>query len=148
MPLKGFTEKSFKIAFYKAEYGKDLDKWISFLTNGPYSHVELIFDSISFSASARDNGVRYKDINYIPERWTIIELPDTKINIVWCDSQLGKKYDYIGALCSWPGIGFNYRDRWFCSEICATVLKKHKLYFGNTKISPNKLYSIIKEQKW
>ncbi len=68
-------------AFYKATrpglqgiYSRAV-RWID---RGPYSHAELVFsDGLSASASWMDGGVRFKRIDYDPERWDFVTLPDS-----------------------------------------------------------------------
>lgn len=138
-----------KLAFYKAKYGDKLDKAISLLSHGEFSHCEFIFpgyDNVAFSSSYRDNGVRFKQIDFNPDRWEIIDLAKT-IRVSeqeianWCQCQVGCKYDIIGAILQ---ISF-YNNRWYCSEICSTILQ----YFSHiplkrTTISPTKLYYSVK----
>lgn len=134
-----------KLAFYIAKYGDKLDKTISFFTRGEFSHVELVFsDGVSFSSSYRDNGVRFKTIDF-GERWNIIDINKflhQKEETIrsWCEGQVGCKYDILGAIFQKTF----YQDRWYCSEICSTVL----FYYGNryivkTTIPPIKLYNLV-----
>ena len=67
-----------KLACYKGKRGGTagfFDAAVRWWTRGPYSHVELVFsDGMSASSSMRDGGVRFKEIEYHPDRWDFIEL--------------------------------------------------------------------------
>lgn len=122
-----------QLAFYKGK-GTWLDAVIRWVTRSPYSHVELILDptdkgndgeSLCFSSSARDGGVRVKRIKLNPDHWDIqtIEWPvGDHIERLFANLA-GSKYDYWGLLFSQF---FNWRrhskTRWFCSEVIAFAL--------------------------
>ena len=116
-----------------------------------FSHVELVVDGISCSASQYENKVRCKRINYNPSCWEFIELPVSytqrhKVGDFFKD-KIGKKYDYLGIL------GFIFgnrdsRDKWFCSEICTEALKQAGIIKWNkdsARVSPNDLYEFFLE---
>jgi hypothetical protein len=142
-----------KIAFYKAWVAGDLkDKLISIWTLGPYSHCELIFsDGVSFSSSWRDDGVgvRYKDIHYLPKRWTFIDIPATEEQELevrsWCDTKVveNAKYDWRGIIqFVIPFIKQSDED-WFCSEICIAALNHGGVTDLSTFNSPNSFYRLL-----
>ena len=117
-----------KVALYKGKRGGfagAFDAAVRWWTRGAYSHVELIFsDGMSASASARDGGVRFKDIEYHPDRWDIIEIDgDEEYARAFFEKRVGLKYDYFGLF------GFVWRPHsgsallWFCSEIVMGALK-------------------------
>jgi hypothetical protein len=117
-----------KVALYKGKRGGSagaFDAAVRWWTRGAYSHVELIFsDGISASASARDGGVRFKDIEYHPDRWDIIEIEaDEEYARAFFEKRVGLGYDYFGLF------GFVWRPHsgsallWFCSEIVMGALK-------------------------
>lgn len=143
-----------RVAFYKAwcGSGKKLDKLISIWTWGPFSHCELIFsDGTSFSSSSRDGGVRYKKIHYVPDHWEILDIdinPNQEKDLrSWCDGEVGKSYDYLGVLMYVPRkTDVQNKKKWYCSEICSTVLEFAGLYEGKTTISPNTFYKEV--AKW
>ena len=140
-----------ELMFYHAKYGDWKDKVISWWTWGPYSHTEIRFpDGQCFSSSVRDGQqVRFKKIEVDPEHWTILQLPleETPEIRAYCDSQLGKKYDWLGifgfALFKEYDAGINNPKKWYCSEICAEILR----HLGWTdiphKVSPNKLFKLV-----
>jgi hypothetical protein len=117
-----------KVALYKGKRGGfagAFDAAVRWWTRGAYSHVELIFsDGMSASASSRDGGVRFKDIEYHPDRWDIIEIEaDEEYARAFFEKRVGLKYDYFGLF------GFVWRPHsgsallWFCSEIVMGALK-------------------------
>jgi len=117
-----------KVALYKGKRGGfagAFDASVRWWTRGAYSHVELIFsDGMSASASSRDGGVRFKDIEYHPDRWDIIEIEaDEEYARAFFEEREGLGYDYFGLF------GFVWRPHsgsallWFCSEIVMGALK-------------------------
>lgn len=116
-----------KVAFYKYEHGNYEDWLIAKATSSKFSHVELIFDDgYSFSSSPRDNGVRFKKINYVPEKWEIIDLKVSdlrKINIERkAKSIVRKKYEYdrVAIYCGWAGI--RSYGKFICSDVISYLL--------------------------
>lgn len=157
--------KTLKIAFYKATYGDWLDKTIAFFSNGPYSHVEMIFENnLSFSSSPRKNGIDFRtaefkdsgetskansEITFITERWTFIDVTvnDTQYNTIWdfCEEQVGKKYDWFGAVYSVLPIIPGSSNRWYCSEVIIASFHTANLWLPiNEEITPVELYYDIK----
>jgi len=142
-----------RIAFYKAWVAGDLkDKIVSLWTFGPYSHCELMFsDGICFSASWRDDGVRFKKINLLPDRWDVVEIPTTeeqeqKIR-EWCEERTreGSTYDWWGIIqFALPFIKQKDED-WFCSEVCIAGLNHAGVVNFSTYNSPNSLYRLLKK---
>lgn len=134
-PLKGASlqprfpdgitvEKCVKVAFYRGK-GDWKDKVIRWATKSPYSHVEVVgLDGRAYSSSARDGGVRIKEIDFGDGKWDLVECP-------WMDQshvdrialQVGKKYDYTGLLLSQAlNLSRHKRKRFFCSEIVAWAI--------------------------
>ena len=132
-----------KLAFYKGTrkglqgvYSR-LTRWVD---SGPYSHCELIFsDGSSASASFIDGGVRFKQIEYKPEHWDIINLQgfDEDKARQWFEDHEGEKYDLLGNL---RFIFFFVKpslNRWFCSEAIAEALD----FAESWRLGPNGLAS-------
>lgn len=134
------------VAFYKAKYGTLLDRWISWVTWGPYSHCELVFrDGLWFSSSPRDGGTRFKRIEFDDSHWDFIEIPlDLERERVvrdFCEVERGKPYDWAGAIFRLPFIN----GRWFCSEICFEALSKSvKLKGESFWATPNSLWKTLR----
>jgi uncharacterized protein YycO len=146
-----------QLAFYLAKYGDYQDKLIAWATGGKYSHVELIFKTGEwFSSSTRDGGVRFKKIMPNPEHWdyTTIEVSDSQEfrMYVWCESQVGKPYDWFGAIIAGSRFSIkkqtNTRSKWFCSEICGRSLIMENLIQSKTdQITPNCLWNYLTNTK-
>lgn len=139
-----------RMAFYKAEYGAKYDKWISWATWGDYSHVELVFsDDLWFSSSPRDDGVRYRAIEFIPEHWDMIDLsvtPEEEATIrIWCDGKVGAGYDWWGVLHFYLRFLPQSKDKWFCSEIVLAALQNIGWFAGVKawRVSPNRLFGMM-----
>lgn len=93
---------------------------------GPYSHVELVFaGDIAASASFIDGGVRLKQIQFDPDHWDFIDLPDALEDDArrWFVDRIGEKYDIAGNIrFIFPPMR-DGRRKWFCSEAIAAALK-------------------------
>jgi hypothetical protein len=140
--------------FYLASSGDWVDKFIAIATLGPFSHVEMYFPNrlLTFSSSARDGGCRAKMITFNPQHWIRKGLTcsaQTAADIfAWCETQRGRKYDYLGALIG-PWFGWKHDDElWYCSEICSAALRD----FGVMPdlphhLSPNTLWHHVVNSK-
>ena len=121
-----------KVAFYKVKGNPNArwdDKIIAFVSRGNYSHVELVFsDGISFSSSNRDGGTRFKYIDYNKDNWDIFDLnisPEDEGKMRLLALRLtDKEYDLIGALTSPLKLCLQNKDKYFCSEVCLTLIKE------------------------
>lgn len=119
---------SLSIAFYKGVhsgipgiYNRGVQIW----TRSIYSHCELIFsDGMSASASYMDGGVRFKSIEYDPEKWDIYTLPDYLEDNArqWFVEHEGQRYDIWGNVHFVFSIIGDSSNRWFCSEACLAAL--------------------------
>ncbi|MEO0485259.1 MAG: hypothetical protein AAF092_05050 [Pseudomonadota bacterium] len=140
------------LAFYKGR-GRTLgeriqDAAIRFATRGIYSHCELIGgravlgeEALCLSSSGRDGGVRSKRILLKPESWDLVYLDiDAAEPVAFIRAQIGAKYDYVGILLSHVmALGLHRRDRWTCSEICASAIWMTQAQ----RISPQSLFDIV-----
>lgn len=94
-------------------------------TRGKYSHCELVFsDGVAASASFLDGGVRFKKIEFNPDKWDFIELPAHKEAAAraWFVKNEGKNYDLIGNVRFVLGFIEDHRDKWSCAEAVADAL--------------------------
>lgn len=113
-----------KIAFYKGRK-RFFNRFVSWWTSGPYSHVEAVFDTVTnvndltlcASSSFMDKGVRLKWIELSPDHWDIIDVPTIGGIQVrdWFLKHKGEGYDVIGLLSTSCPIKHSGR-RWFCNE--------------------------------
>lgn len=150
-----------KVAFYKGNRWHDpiaflTDNAIRLWTFSKYSHCEIIAVDrfgveLSYSSSARDGGVRYKEIDYDLEKWDVFELKgleETPMGFMFLNEQLGKGYDFKGIFLT-QFINFNRHNvnRWFCSEICHQFCVRAGLKSPKPshQYSPKRLYKWLKE---
>ena len=140
-----------KLAFYKAFNNPNArwdDKLIAFYTKGKYSHVELIINGYMYSSSPRDGRVRKTQHTTDNKSWDYVEIEIKEANVIdFFNMTQGNKYDWLGIL----GFIIPIKDRtneWFCSEWVSNALKIsgcEKLWkLEPSKISPNRLYKILK----
>ena len=137
---------SFRVAFYKVNhtgiqgiYSRAVRWW----TKTIYSHCELIFSNgQAASASFMDGGVRFKQIDFEPEKWDFIDLPDylEPAARAWFVKYQGAKYDLLGNLHFVVGAVGDDDSKWFCSEAVAAALGIDKAY----RYDPGDLYPILK----
>lgn len=132
-----------KVAFYYANKGSWLDRWIGLLTWGQFSHCEIVFsDGTCFSSSPRDGGTRFKKINFQPDHWEFIELElsyqDEDTVLAFCEGEVGKPYDWAGAIFRLPFMN----GRWYCSEVCVEALERGGVPIDGSSFwsTPNSLF--------
>lgn len=137
---------SMKLAFYKAEHGNLVDTIVSRVIKSKYSHVEFVFsDGVCASASPREKGVRFKQIDINNGKWDLYDIkPDLLIekNVrYWFLTHLGDSYDTLGAI----GSGFNLplysRHKKFCSLCLAIIFK-----LPNINLNPETLRITLLEK--
>jgi len=145
----------FKVAFKKSTTSA-FGALIKFYTRGPYCHAELMFsDGRLFSSDEEDGGTRWipgpkagVEYDYIDVPLTQHEEDEIK---AFCANEEKCAYDKVGIGFSFLPIPLGYQNSedWFCSEICVAGLQVVRWLSGYTpaRISPNKLYKILKEEK-
>ena len=116
-----------KCAFYKATLpGVQglYSRLVRFIDRGAYSHCELVFsDGMSASSSFLDRGVRFKQIDFDPAKWDIVEVTgDEKSARQWFNAHAGQPYDLIGTARFIFGVIPPSQKKWFCSEAVAAAL--------------------------
>jgi len=143
-----------KVAFRKKPssiYAHIIRLW----TMGKFSHSELVFsDGRTFSSDEADGGTRWTDRAMPSSEWDFIDIPCTTKQEnrarVFCEGEDGCKYDMVGIGFSFlpVPIGWQSAEKWFCSEICVAALQQIGYLIGYTpsRISPNKLYKILKSE--
>lgn len=102
-----------------------------YLDNGPYSHTELIFSDVRYSASSSimDGGVRIKFIGYTSVgSWDFLPIPDTDGKIEkkvkdWFQEYAGAKYDIMGNIRFATNFARDNPHKWFCSEANLAALE-------------------------
>lgn len=135
------------LAFYKAEHGDKVDKLVSTVIDSKYSHVELVFsDGICFSASPRDKGVRFKNIDLNNGKWDLYKVIKP-FNEATLRKQVtrfvGQSYDTLGAIGSGIGIPLYSRKKKFCSLIIANIFQ-----LDNINQNPESLRKILIEKNY
>ena len=141
-----------ELIFYIASRGDIYDKLVAAATFGRYSHVEIRFsDGMCFSSSSRDGGTRFKQIELNPLNWDIVPLSfvtkeqENEVRM-WCESQLGKAYDWRGILCFYLPGDIRDRSKWYCSDVCACALREAAILNLPLKVSPSQMYKIVKKE--
>lgn len=111
-----------KLALYKGS-GNFYDKLIRTVTRSKYSHCELVIDGLCYSSSPRDGGVRMKYIDLTDGKWDVIDVPGEQIwALDWFINNIGRKYDWLGAITSVLPFSLGSKDKFFCSEACAIMM--------------------------
>lgn len=96
---------------------------ICWFTGSTYSHVELTIDGTSYSASARDGGVRGKRIDLSTGRWDVFDVDGDEVAALrWFESHYGQRYDYAGVARFVLPFLPQRSGEWFCSEAVAAAL--------------------------
>lgn len=128
-----------EVWFYVGK-GKLFDKLIRWWTNSRYSHCELVAGGMSYSADAWTNRVRCIPKSSLnPDSWESVTVAgNERTAVAFLNSQLSKKYDWLGILGFFLPGTINDPKRWYCSEICAAALSISK-----RPISPQELYEIL-----
>jgi hypothetical protein len=135
-----------KLAFYKAK-GNLMNALIRWWDAGIYSHCELVFsDGLSASATFRDGRmVRGKYIEYHPDNWDFVELPDSfeaKAREFYKDTE-GMPYDLFGQLRFLFAYSKGNSKAFWCSEWVAQALGLREPW----RYGPNGLYNVVCELK-
>lgn len=135
------------LAFYKAEYGTFIDKIVASVIDSQYSHVELVLsDGECFSASPRDKGIRFKNIDLYNGKWDLYKIDkpfDEELLIKRLTKFEGQGYDTLGAIGSGLGIPLHSSKKKFCSLIIAWIFK-----LDNLNQNPESLRRILLEKKY
>lgn len=112
---------------------------IKLRTLSKYSHAELVINGLCYSSSARDGGVRAKDINLSSGKWDVIELelPEYQEQqaVQWFITNYGKNYDWLNILRYLvPFIG-QKNNQYICFEAVGSALG----FAGSYKLTANDL---------
>lgn len=136
-----------RAAFYVKRPGHLVDRLIRWRTSSNTSHVELVVDGLMYSSSPVDGGVRSKPFpaNPDPNTWILVDLPDTvAVKILsFFQATKGSKYDWLAvAVGQLLAAKIKSRDKWFCSEWCASALGKHDSW----RYSPGLLLDVLQDE--
>ena len=134
-----------KIAFYKGTksgISGVYNRGVRWIEDGLYSHCELVFSSgLSASSSFMDGGVRFKEIEYDLDKWTVLDIPwaDEKKALAYFTQRLGKSYNLRGNIHFLFGFIRGDSDGEFCSEACAGALGISTPW----QFAPNQLFNVV-----
>lgn len=137
---------TFQAAFYKGTrpgFQGLYSRGVRLVDGGPYSHCELIFsDGLSASASFTDGGVRFKRIEYAPDRWDIVTLPAHLEYQArrWFEWHQGDRYDLQGNFKFLAWFLPEDLNAYFCSEAIAAALSIDEPY----RLGPNGLAVLVR----
>lgn len=140
----------FQAAFYKGTrpgFQGNYNRFIRAWEHGKYSHGELLFsDGMSGSSSLIDKGVRIKRIEYDPERWDFVSLPQHLEPYArdWFETRAGLAgYDLLGQLrFVWMPVRIGNNDfRYWCTEAMAAALRMQDPW----RYGPNGLAAALKD---
>lgn len=136
-----------KISFYKGRK-RFFNRFVSWWTSGPYSHVEAVFDGfrdmrgpvLCGSSSFIDGGVRRTMIELTPDKWDILDVPaiDGVQVLDWFIDHDGAKYDVIGLLSTSCPIRHSWW-RYFCNEAIGEAGGLHEAW----RFNPNSFARIL-----
>jgi hypothetical protein len=136
-----------KVFFYKAirpGVAGIYSHGVRLITKSQYSHCEILFSNgRSWSSSFADGGVREKVIEYDPEHWDCIELPDELFEeraLKWFVVHQGEKYDLLGNLHFIFSVVGDDKKKWFCSEAVGAALGLPNPW----RFDPGTLYQAVK----
>lgn len=114
------------LAAYRPHRRSDiLGRLVCLWTRSEYSHVEIVIDGWCYSSSARDGGVRCKQIDLNKPLWHVVPLPSEERKFVLAHYELtkGRHYGWLDLICSQIlrlPVSDSTGD--FCSEWCAAAL--------------------------
>ena len=115
-------------------FWKRIERIIVRFGGGPYCHAKIRYpDGRSFTTGANHSMLLgWQDAEYTTRTlgeqepyWDLIDLP-CRVHpelLRWCDSEVGAKYDLLGAIES--AVGYSPREhplRWMCSEVSAAQM--------------------------
>lgn len=141
-----------RVAFYKSIRPGFLgiySRLVRWIDRGIYSHCELVFEEgLAASASYMDGGVRFKHIEFDPQHWDFVEIPDKyyKNALAWFQTEEGKPYDLKGNFRFLLWFVPQDPHAWFCNESVSEALGIEQGW----RLGPNGFYSVLKalEQEW
>jgi len=127
----------------------NLIKW---RTHSQYFHVEMIVGDKWISTNPEAGAVYIHELLPLNDNYDYfdIKIHGSKVKkmMKFAESQVGKKYDWKGILLSQTiNLAIDDKDKWFCSEIMAEMLKSSG-YLNTSKdsnqYSPETIYQLVK----
>lgn len=140
-----------KVAFYRAKDNGITGTIIRTLTNSEFSHCALVFNlNLTFSSEPM-YGTRFQVIPDLEDtdKWCLYDLPwiDNYAKdriLAFCHQEMNCGYDYKGVLLGRINPLYEDKERWFCSEFCATAIKPFTKGLTDFWYDPGSLYSALK----
>lgn len=123
-------KQSLQLALYKgppSSFIHNISHYVTRLwTWSKYSHAELVINGRCYSSSARDGGVRGKDINIFSGHWDVFDITSNEIikqkALQWFNFHNEDPYDYRNVIrYVLPFIGHN-KNHWVCYEAIGAAL--------------------------
>lgn len=117
------------LAFRKNDFSI-MSRLIKWYTKSSYSHCEIIIMNHWISSSVEYGGVKVNKLRPLSDSWEYLKIevqPElTAKALGFAFKQEGSSYDYFGVLFNqFLKINkFKMGNKWFCSEICARLLKE------------------------
>lgn len=147
-----------RIAFYKGEGGWH-NRLITWWTNSPYSHAELILPDgitwISISPFLNCKVTARPKVTYDATNWDFLDFNITQVQyesiLKFYDQTAGCRYDWVGMFLSqFIPFHIKQKNRWYCSEWIAYALMlsnvvswQEKAIFDCADLSPGTLYQML-----
>lgn len=114
----------------------------TYFTRSRYSHCEIVINGRCYSSSARDGGVRDKEILDLNDsgHWDLFELPYVNPHdaLDRFHERSGRKYDYLGVVRYLLPFLPNSKNRDYCSETVSYVAG-----LTNTEKTPEDVFRIL-----
>lgn len=142
-----------QVAFYRGTqpgFAGLFNRAVRWWTHGPYSHCEIVLGAaadgraLCASAANLDGGVRRKAIALTPDKWDLLEIPDTAPRqeqvAAWFAEHNGDPYDTLALFGFVWRRGDGHRKKWFCSEAVAAVLGFNEPW----RFDPNTLAAVLR----
>eukprot|EP00960_Hanusia_phi_P018028 530210-Hanusia_phi.AAC.1 len=154
----GFPDRTIKILFYKPiENDYFMNKLVSYF-DPPFCHVEICFEDGMASSIFASEKVFFKRRTYANPNYLIeaITVPDENYNDMYrmCAERerVGLGFDSFGMYTTMiPIVKSASNHKTFCSRHVTEVLQHGKvsevMILDATKVSPSKLYHILKQSK-
>lgn len=142
-----------QVAFYKGT-SRLFNRAVSWWKRGPYSHCELVVnrneigESLCYSSSFQDGGVRRKWIDLKADHWDLVKVTVTEHEaaaaVQWFEDHLGQKYDVAGLVGFVWGPWAERPDHWFCNEAVGASLGVQTPW----RFDPNALAALLRFKYW
>ncbi len=135
-----------------------MPRLIRWYTKSNYSHCEIILNDYWISSSPEYGGTKVQKLRPLKDSWDYLTLTldpfEIENAIDFAFSQENTKYDYWGILINQifklNRNSYNRNNKWFCSEICLTLLQKIKepsvQGLNPSSQSPGDLYRIYESK--